>query len=442
MQSQKFENIIFYLDLTGKLIKKKELSKIVSNFLKVKSSKNPLSNFGLLLFKEDGSPDFISDTKDMGVIVKKIDNDWKNRQVEASFLENGLMYCLSNLASQSAKKSGDNRVIVISDSPSNKSTEYQDALIDLVEIVKFMPTYIDIIRVGEKRFYSDDVKLRIITSTSNGGLFYVENSNKLNGILQALTKNKKKAHLNMPDSPVLIDDTNKLFYENLATDLLTADMGETGACLVCGNDFFEGDNIAHSRLLKCYNCGSLYHEEHIAKYTFEHNIGLPHLFRCLKCDVLLKLNEILVLNINGIEPEPVFSDIIEQETLFEEQMVEEEAVVMNQLELTAIPSEKLQNEVSRQQPSHTRPPPGGFNFFSSPADYENDAVGSNNQVDELWVPPAPSPTVKSITSDELAPPGIRKAKRKKKIRKFVLCQMCGVSNSGFDKVCKNCGAQL
>jgi len=75
LQSTKFEIILIYLDITGKTIKKKDLTKIIKKFIESKKKKNPLSKFGLLFFKEGGYPDFLEDTDDTNQLIKKISNE-------------------------------------------------------------------------------------------------------------------------------------------------------------------------------------------------------------------------------------------------------------------------------------------------------------------------------------------------------------------------------
>jgi len=295
LQTTKYENIIFYLDITGtsKSIKRKEISKALEKFILEKKKINPLTVFGLLIFKEGGVPDFLACCDDPDQIVKKISDEWNARDMKESFLENGLFFCLSHVSNQAIHQSGDYRIVVISDFPSNKSEDYQTALFELVSKVRFMPTFIDIIRIGGERFYSDDVKLRVITTTASGGLFYAQDSKSLNNILQALTKNKRLASLNQPSGNIYIDEENKEFYENLAAELLTPEPGQTGVCHLCGNEICQECNEEFLDLLKC-TCGVYFHEEHIGQYSFENNIGLPHIFRCPNCDNLLRMDESVV----------------------------------------------------------------------------------------------------------------------------------------------------
>lgn len=453
LQSTKFEIILIYLDITGKTIKKKDLTKIIKKFIESKKKKNPLSKFGLLFFKEGGHPDFLEDVDDTSLLIKKISDEWNTREVSESFLENGLFYCLSYIASKATEKGGDFRVIVISDFPSNKSEDYHDALLSVLSAVRYIPTFIDIIRIGQQRFFSDDVKLRIITTTASGGLFYAENSKELESKLVALTKNKRMASLNQIEGKIYIDEENKDFYENLASEMLTPEPGETGKCYLCNSEYCEDCEEEFSKFLKC-TCGALFHTAHIGKYSFENNVGLPHIFRCPSCDNMLKMNELTVLKINGITPPPpeeeygeiyeTEEEITQEEVYYEEP---DEPEIEKYLEEIPKETEPISTGNGRSMPLT----PAGYSFFQQPIQSTlrkppiQDLGEENRSLGES-VPKIVQPVSPSIEKGTfgLSPPGANGKTRKRRIRRFLLCSICGTSNSAFEtgNTCKNCGAPL
>lgn len=459
MQTTKYEHVIFYLDVTGTLVKRKDVTKAVIQFIKEKSTLNPLTKYGLMYFKEGGFPEYVDDD-DSDVLVKKISEDWKDKESKENFLENGLFYCLSVVAQKSTERAGEFRIIVVTDKPSNKPEEYQEALFNLVNTVCFFPTYIDIVRVGTDRFYSDDVKLRIITSTTNGGLFYVAESKHLTEILQGLTKSKRFSALNQPEHLVL-DEDNKEFYEKLATDLLTpTPYEEEGFCIFCNSEIC--DSGLYTRILRCYNCGSSFHEYHVGKYAFEHNIGLPHIFRCPQCDVLLKMDEraVLVINDIPIEQEPYeyeFKSSEETDYNSESEMEMEVNMesVMDQVDYVHYSEEEMGDEPvsaptngnGNAVPLH----PSGFSFFQQPA-----IKGNGLQTKSPTVKPVSQPyaTFSGTRSEEESSEYERSEeersenkpdkthRRSSSARKFLVCKICGTSNNMYSKKCKNCNAVL
>jgi hypothetical protein len=450
VQTTKFEHVIFYLDVTGSQVKRKDVTKAVIQFMKEKSSFNPLTKYGLMYFKEGGHPEYVDDD-DPDVLVKKINEDWKDKESKENFLENGLFYCLSVVAQISTERAGEFRVIVVTDKPSNKAVEYQEALFNLVDTVCFFPTYIDVIRVGTERFYSDDVKLRIITSTTNGGLFYVTESKHLTQILQGLTKSKRFSALNQPEH-LVIDEENKEFYEKLATDLLTSPPGEEdGLCAFCNSEIC--DSGIYTRLLKCYNCNTFFHEYHIGKYAFEHNIGLPHIFRCPKCDVLLKMEEHAVLVINDIPIEQETYDFefekSEEEKYSTESEMEMEVNMESVLNHEEYESEEYietvdQESVSPQKNGNSLAiplRPSGFSFFSPPTSNGNSLHKKTETVKSIEQPYASfSETRREEESENKS--GKNARRRSANARQFLVCKICGTSNNVYSKKCKNCGVDL
>jgi hypothetical protein len=484
----RYENIIFYMDISGTTLKRKELTKCIITYIKVKKEKNPLTNFGILFFKENGTPDLLVDQSDSQSIIKKIDEEWQERNTQQNFLENGLFLCLSHIAEKAKKQNADHRIIIISDAPSNKSEEYQQALLLTLNNVKFFPTYVDIIRIGQERFYSDDVKLRIVTSTASGGLFYAEDIKSLAGILQALTNNKRLASMNQPDGKIMIDEENRMFYERLATDLLTPDLGESGICAICNKVEYEGEDVENAVFIKCYNCNAFFHANHAAIYSFENNIGLINLFRCPKCEVLLKIDEKFLLSVNGIDPSTFKSAIIEdQEPLQNESNIVDEIMsgmedseteqndalgsseelvpnVEEEITFEPLSSDNIFSNESNAVESNTQPQtnqpaqkaaplrPGGFGFFQRSPMIQSHPLNSNENSqlkspnNEVWCPPnvnsAQGESV-AVKMSSLSPPGNEaEVKRRKPVRSFKLCMVCGVSNTGEVKLCKNCGAPV
>ncbi|MHA2397646.1 MAG: hypothetical protein ACXADU_01990 [Promethearchaeota archaeon] len=167
------EDIYFYLDLTKDILKKKEIIKAVKYYIDEKNKMNVHGHYSLLIFQEEGNPIFITDKKDAGIITNSIEENWKLRPKTQSYFENGLFYIFSFIAETVRKKSKFNRIIIITDTPSDLSEGYQEALFNLVSKIKNFPTFIDIIRIseGDNRFFSDDVKLNMLLVIRKEGFF-------------------------------------------------------------------------------------------------------------------------------------------------------------------------------------------------------------------------------------------------------------------------------
>ena len=124
------------------------------------------------------------------------------------------------------KKSKFNRIIVITDTPSDLSDDYQEALFNLVSVIKNFPTFIDIIRVSEKdeRFFSDDVKLNMLASDTKGGIFYIKDKKEFTDTIKKLVKTKQFA-TTFVDRPerITISTEDYAFYNHLAKSLKKSD---------------------------------------------------------------------------------------------------------------------------------------------------------------------------------------------------------------------------
>jgi len=306
------ESIVFYLDLTTDILSKKDIVKSIQTFLDEKIKKNPKTSFSIFQFTEGNEPILSDEMTDIKELVHNIGEGWKNREQTQSNFENGLFYCLSFLASKAAISLGSFRVICITDSPSKKGSEYAEALMALVETVRTFPTFIDIIRIGKEDMYPDDVKLRIVSTLTSGGLFYVSNAKEFKITFVGLAKNKTLPDLR-EEGGQEIEKDKKSYYENISKTLVETE-DPTKRCILCSKkscDYCSDEKD----IWKCPQCGNNYHECCAALYSWKFNIGLKHIFRCVECGAITKLEEALVYQINGMIPpgeEEIKEEIVEE----------------------------------------------------------------------------------------------------------------------------------
>jgi len=437
MQTKKYENLIFYLDLSGSFLKKKDLIKNLTLFIDEKKKRNQNTKFNILFINKDGTPNFLEESNDNSEssLLEKFEKEWNDKERPQSFLENGLFFALSYIAEKSRNKQSDYRIIVISDCPSSKSEEYSEALFKLIDNVKYFPTYIDIIRIGKERFYSDDVKLRIITATTNGGLFYIEDPKELRSILFRLVQSKNLLDLNQPDGKIEINNENKLFFENLASDLLTpepSEENEDSSCFLCNKKENSEIAIEYSNFLKCFNCGKLFHEECLSKFAYKNNIGICYIFRCPNCEILLKLEETRVLKINGISLE---NQNIEQTSVY----TTNNEINIDQKEPNSNPDISNRN-VDENKPKRIPISHGGFDFFVSITPKTN-----QGSVEETKTSPEnESKEIPSKVTDNTQTPNqeIKSQIKRKKTTIIKFCPVCGANLSAGDKICRICKTKL
>jgi hypothetical protein len=312
------EEFIFYIDLITDFLKKKNLIKSISTFMKEKAKFNTQTSYGLLVFQNDDNPVSFYDESDLESYEKILDEKWETRETERSLFENGLFEILAYIFRKSRDARKNYRVIIISDTPSTLSDDYHNALYDLLIKAKKFDTFIDIIRVGDQKFYNDDVKLKVVTSETHGGVLYCNEGKSFLNMLTSFTQSRSEFTVVLPESDNQILDEDKIFYEKLAVDLISLDPEDEDKCDICEKEVCPICSAYSDEVHKCFNCGAKYHACCAADYSISNNIGFKHLFRCIQCDALLKLDEDYVEMIFEEE----FVDEIEQEREIEE-IVEE-----------------------------------------------------------------------------------------------------------------------
>jgi hypothetical protein len=455
------EEFIFYVDLISEFIKKKNFIKSIGTFIKEKAKFNIVSSYGLLFFQKDDNPVALYDENNFETINDIINEKWETRETKRSFFENGLFEILAYVFRKSRDARKNYRIIILSDTPSTLSEDYHNALYDLLIKAKKFDTYIDIIRVGDEEFYNDEVKLKVVTSETHGGVLYCKDAKSLINILISLVQSKSEFSVVQPDSSNQILKEDKIFYEKLAVDLISLDPDDEEKCDICEKEVCPICSAYSDEVHKCFNCNARYHACCAADYSISNNIGFNHLFRCIQCDTLLKLDEEYVdmiyeeeyeeqpLEIDEeqheerhqeelISPE-ITNEIAEEEPIEEVQI--QEQVIEEDHEHVVIGESILNPEKLKSPPSLLKPPSveipvkkvkvGGYfgqevtlkrngssnNLVSSKSDSViSDTMGSTQVKEKL-----------SIT--KLKPP------RKTTVK---LCRMCGQTLIGAS-TCPKCG---
>ncbi len=412
------EEFIFYIDLTTDFLKKKSLSKSISSFIKDKEKFNTLSSYGILLFQEDDNPITVYDAKDFGALSDVIDEKWQTRETEKSLFENGLFEILAYIFRKSREARKNYRVIIISDTPSLLSEDYHHALYD--------------------------VKLKVVASETHGGVFYCTEAKLFLNILRSLIQSKSEFIVVQPKEDDDIFEEDKIFYERLAVDLISLDSEEEEKCDICERELCPICDAHSDEVHKCFNCNAKYHACCAANYAIANPIGFNHLFRCIQCDTLLKLDEEYVEMIYREEHEEEFeaelmelgiTDEIIEEELFGEEQIEEQS--FEEDEELVIGKEIIGPEKLRPPPRLVKPPP---NLTPTKKVKVGGYFGEEiNIINNDLVPTA----IKTIVSDSEGTIQVKekisitslKPPRKSTIK---FCQMCGQTLSGTS-ICPICG---
>ena len=448
------EEFIFYIDLITDFIKKKNIIKAIGNFIREKAKFNTLSSYGLLIFQKDDNPVTLYEETDFETISELINEKWETKETERSFFENGLFEILAYVFRKSRDARKDYRIIILSDTPSTLSADYHNALYDLLIKAKKFDTFIDIIRVGDEKFYNDDVKLKVVTSETHGGVLYCNDAKSFLNIIVSLIQSKSEFSVVQTDANSQILKEDKIFYEKLAVDLISLDSDEEEKCDICEKEVCPICSAYSDEVHKCFNCNVRYHACCAADYSISNNIGFNHVFRCIQCDTLLKLDEEYVDMIyeeeyeEQRENELISPDIIEEsieedpldENLIEEQVIEEQ-VVEEDYNQVIIGEGILNPEKLKSPPSLSKPPSietpskkvrvGGFFgqvVTVKPNSSNNNLVSSaTGSVEKLSEGSTHVEEKLSITT--LRPP------RRSTVK---LCKMCGQTLIGTS-TCTKCG---
>ncbi len=424
------EEFIFYLDLTTNFLKKKSVMKAISSFIKEKEKFNALSSYGVVFFQKDENPVNEYNLKDSDSILNIIDDAWEKREIEKSYLENGLYEILAYIFRKSRESRKNYRIIIVSDAPSKLSDDYYNALYDLLIKAKKFSTYIDIIRVGDEQFYEDEVKLKVISSEVCGGMFYCQNEKLLQNILGSLVQNKSEFKVLKTEETDQILTEDKVFYERLAVDLISLSDDDEEICTICEQELCPICEAHSDEIHKCFNCDAKFHSCCGAKYSLAKNIGFKHLFRCPQCEILLKLDEEFVEMIyeEDLEeeldefPESEFISIESQEESYPEEVPDLEPEI----------DEVLNSEVPvPPQPSETTKKVKVGGFFGK--EIEIKLKNGVTSTPEIKTPELAPENPVSITN--LTPP---KKKRESTIR---LCKICGATLQKTNS-CPMCGAKV
>ncbi len=458
-----YEDVFFYLDLTKDFVKVKEVIKAVKYYIAEKNKINIKGHYGLLIFQEKGNPIFITGKKDSDIIENSIQENWKTRPKKQSFFENGLFYIFSYIAETIKKKSKYNRIIIITDTPSDLSEDYTEALFNLVSKIKTFPTFIDIIRVSEKkeRFFKDDVKLNILASDTKGGIFYIFDKKDFIPTITKLIKSKQMVGTfeNQHDR-IKIKKDDYLFYSRLAKSLKSAPLNDVGLkCHLCQEEICPCCADINDKLLICEDCGTKFHKCCITNYTIQHNIGIPHIFRCPKCDILLKINQDDIVSPYDENMESV-EKYIKTEEIQPDHLEEESITTSDYLEIEGpLEEKKGMHDTTRIEESKTEQKSiriGGFFGRYYQVKKEGDKIvyqkssKPNNSMNDSQKDTKNSKIITEPKLEKVEIPQYWKPSEKqdrssndKKRPSFLVCPGCGTHIKGKDRLsCQYCGFKL
>jgi hypothetical protein len=184
------------------------------------------------------------------------------------------------------------RLLILVDKGSRRiPLQYIPVLEDLIDKVKDMPFFIDVIRIKDHDLQEGE-KLNKLTQTCKGKLYEID---EIRNILPVLEELSEKKYVKIPEfyfkpSTPYIPNENHPFYINLAD--VPIEIEKTSTCAIC----FQKDNY---NIVQCPSCDTLAHKTCWAQWAKTSNIGIPHVFRCHNCFNILKLDKDFVHDVHA-----------------------------------------------------------------------------------------------------------------------------------------------
>ena len=182
------------------------------------------------------------------------------------------------------------RLIILTDSGTPKIAQlYMPVLETMIDQIKGMPFFIDIVRIDVED-QEEDSKLMRLAALCDGNIYRINDIYSLPSILEILALKKKITPENIKNNNnFTIPLVNQQFYINLAD--IPQELKKPDTCSIC----FKKD---YNAMVKCPNCGIIAHKICWALWAKDSTIGIPYVFRCHNCYNLIKLEEKFVEQVN------------------------------------------------------------------------------------------------------------------------------------------------
>jgi hypothetical protein len=253
----------------------------IENFCQKKKSIDASSRFNVTFFEENGPnylQDFTLNPEHIILTLKSLEPVIVGGNIGGGIFV-GISFIIQAFKAISEKAF---RLIVFSDSGTPKiSPIYLPVLDNLIEQVKDMPFFIDIIRIKTNDPFEDDKLLKLVEKCG-GGIHYIKKLKELPKLGTTLASKKRIAARSIEDGKYMIPPESQMFFINLAEDLY--EVSEQGTCSICFQKKAKD-------LYKCNNCGNVAHQSCWAQWAPKSSIGIPNVFRCFSCYNLIRVEQ-------------------------------------------------------------------------------------------------------------------------------------------------------
>jgi len=288
MDSSKSEDCLIFYAFTPELTKFRQVSNVISDFMKNKQLTDPSDRFNLILFLKDG-PNYLDQfTFDPDHILQTLKS--LSKDITEANIAGGIFIAITFIIEVFKKISEKyfRLLILVDDGAFEIPDEILPALEELIKKVKDMPFFIDTVLIGSA--YSDQAqKILKLTNLCNGELYGIKNIKELNPILTELSEKKRISEPTFVKQKIrMILPDNQPFFINLADDPPL--INEEATCSIC----FQKDNQG---IVKCPSCDTIAHKVCWGQWAKTSSIGISHVFRCHNCFNILKLDKQFVSDV-------------------------------------------------------------------------------------------------------------------------------------------------
>ena len=321
MTKSSSEDTILFCGLLPELTDMTTIYENLTAFFKKKHSIDPSDRFNFILFNDDGPESFSEFTSKYEMVLNAL-KSLEHETVKTNIAS--VIFVALPLIIEVFKKIGNKcyRLITISEPNLFEiPDDFQLIIEELVDMIKTIPFFFDIIIVNNKNTLVDS-KIANLARLSKGKFYEIKDISELSDILSILAEKKETEPvktINIGDN--LVYEENQAFFrcfDNAAMDPLELNRSDT--CSVC----FEKED---KDLIQCPVCETIAHRKCWAEWAKNSHIGIHHVFRCHNCHNLMKLDEKFILEVQfGVKSSPV-QEIKLQTTFPKETEVEIESKV-------------------------------------------------------------------------------------------------------------------
>ncbi|MGV9200638.1 MAG: hypothetical protein ACOC44_19535 [Promethearchaeia archaeon] len=296
MEKTQSEDTLIFCGLTPEITKMSQIYEALEHFCKIKKKKDVSDRFNIILFQEDG-PNYLEQftlkPENILIALKSLEPVMVRANIAG-----GIMVAITfiiDVFKRIPEKTF--RLIILTDKGSLKiPKKYIPVLNNLIDKVKDMPFFIDVVRldIDDPR---EDLKLMRLARRANGDIHEINDPESLPAILEVLALKRELTYeIGAGDQELEISEDHQPFYENLADKPVIVPKAEETTCSIC----FQQEGL---ELAKCPRCNTVTHKSCWAKWAKNTQIGIFNVFRCHNCFNLLKLDGEYVYAIQtGKEP--------------------------------------------------------------------------------------------------------------------------------------------